>query len=500
MLLDQYGNRLIAATDSGPSRGRGSGSPRNARFINNTTGMGGASDKDLGGQFYAYRMPREEAEQLYAMSWAAAKMVDIPIDDMFWRGRRFTGDDQNAIDAFEEAEHELGLMTALPNAMKAGQIFGTGLMIVCHTEASGEGKLDKPFTAEDVQEGGLANLWVVDRWAASVQNWQTSPFQPRYGEVYQYRINARIFGSPSPLAIPGVSAQSASGSHIVNRDRIFRFDGMRSPLTEGWTSGPWEREWGISLFTKAIDAITRHASAHANAGQLLNEASIWVQKVQGFKMGIRSRPLPGEVSIDELALEQSMLRSNYRTQFMDAEDEAERIAVAFAGIPDLLDKFQEVLAAIADIPMTRWNSQSPAGMNATGKADANNYAMHVAAMQMRLLDPVLKRLDPYIAAHAGIAEPPEYEWIPLSEMTAQEKAEVDKLNTETLNLGLTGGWTDEDEVRERASSIDLWGELAPNWEPPVDEMEQAQQEMDADLNAARIKQMANGNGNGRMGA
>ena len=51
-------------------------------------------------------------------------------------------------------------------------------------------------------------------------------------------------------------------------------------------------------------------------------------------------------------------------------------------------------------------------------------------------------------------------------------------------------------MRERASSIDLWGELAPNWEPPVDEMEEAQQEMDADLNAARIKQMANGGSNG----
>ena len=45
------------------------------------------------------------------------------------------------------------LMTALPNAMKAGQIFGTGLMIVCHTEASGEGKLDKPFTPEDGSGG-----------------------------------------------------------------------------------------------------------------------------------------------------------------------------------------------------------------------------------------------------------------------------------------------------------------------------------------------------------
>lgn len=495
MLLDQYGNRLIAATDAGPSRGRGAGSPRNARFINNTTGMGGATDKDLGGAFYAYRMPREEAEQLYAMSWAAAKMIDTPIDDMFWRGRRSTGDDQGAIDAFEKAEHDLGLMTALPNAMKAGQIFGTGLMILCHLDKTGEGDLSKPFTADDVQEGGLANLWVVDRWACSVQNWQTSPFVPRYGEVYQYRVNARIFGSPDPLmeGPPGVSNLSASGSHIVNRDRIFRFDGMRSPLTEGWTSGPWEREWGISLFTKAIDAIARHASAHANAGQLLNEASIWVQKVQGFKQGIRGRPIPGEATIDEMALEQSMLRSNYRTQFMDAEDEAERIAVAFAGIPDLLDKFQEILAAIADIPMTRWNSQSPAGMNATGKADANNYAMHVAAMQQRLLDPVLKRLDPFIARHAGLTEAPEYEWIELTDISETEQAEIDERRAKSAIEVLTGGAVDEDEVRERLSQIEWWGELKANWEPPVDPMEEK-------MKAAELEMMkagppaANGNG------
>ena len=97
------------------------------------------------------------------------KMVDIPVDDMFWRGRRFTGDDEGAIKAFEEAQDELNLLTALPNAMKAGSIFGTALMILCQVEAGGEGELDKPFTPDNVQEGGLANLWVVDRWACSVR-------------------------------------------------------------------------------------------------------------------------------------------------------------------------------------------------------------------------------------------------------------------------------------------------------------------------------------------
>ena len=132
--------------------------------------------------------------------------------------------------------------------------------------------------------------------------------------------------------------------------------------------------------------------------------------------------------MDEIAVEQSMLRSNYRTQFMDAEDEAERVAVSWAGLPDVLDRFQgDTWRPIADIPMTRWNSQSPAGLNATGKSDANNYAMHVAAMQKRILDPVLKRLDPFIARHAGLAEPPEYEWVSLTlTLPKQEQAEMDE--------------------------------------------------------------------------
>ena len=496
-LLDQYGQPLISAQDAGTPRGRGQVSPRHPRFINNTTGQGGGADKDLGGAFYAYRMPRAEAEQLYAMSWAAQKMVNIPIDDMFWRGRRFTGDDEGAIKAFEEAQDELNLLTALPGAMKAAEVWGTALMILCQLEASGEGDLDKPFTPDMVQEGGLANLWVVDRWACSVQNWQTSVFLPRYGEVYQYRVNARIFGSPSPLEVPGVSAQSAAGSHIVNRDRIFRFDGLRSPLTEGWTSGPWERQWGISLFTKAIDAIMRHASAHANVGHLVNEASVWIQKVQGFKEAIRGRPAPGEATVDEIAVEQSMLRSNYRTQFMDAEDEAERVAVSWAGLPDVLDRFQAILAAIADIPMTRWNSQSPAGLNATGKSDANNYAMHVAAMQKRILDPVLKRLDPFIARHAGLAEPPEYEWVDLVDITEAEQAEIDERRGKMAGQALQDGWTDETEVRKRMSKVEWWGELSPDWEPPVDPIEEEKKVAELEMLKAG-PQSGNGNGNGRL--
>ena len=93
-------------------------------------------------------------------------------------------------------------------------------------------------------------------------------------------------------------------------------------------------------------------------------------------------------------------------------------------------------------------------------------------MQTRRLDPVLKRLDPFIARHAGLREAPEYEWIPLTDVTEKEQAEIDELRGKMAGQALNDGWTDEDEVRERMSQVEWWGELQANWEPPVDPMEE----------------------------
>ena len=205
---------------------------------------------------------------------------------------------------------------------------------------------------------------------------------------------------------------------------------------------------------------------------------MWVQKVQGFKDAIRGRPAPGEATVDEIADGADATPvSNYRTQFMDAEDEADRVQVSWAGLPDILEKFQELLANIADIPMTRWNSQSPAGMNATGKADANNYALHVGGMQKRILDPVLKRLDPFIARHAGLAEPPEYEWVDLTDVSELEQAQIDDLRVKQLETSLNMAAMDEPEARERLSKIEWFGELSADFEPPTDPVEEMKLEM-----------------------
>ena len=116
-------------------------------------------------------------------------------------------------------------------------------------------------------------------------------------------------------------------------------------------------------------------------------------------------------------------------------------------------------------------------MNATGKGDANNWYLTVAAMQKKMADPVLKRLDPFIARHAGLAEPPEYEWIPLTDMSEVEQSEIDERRVNMLNTALSMAAMDEPEARERLSQIEWFGELSADFEPPTDPVEEMKLEM-----------------------
>ena len=493
-LVDPRG-QPISAVDAGGTNTT-QGQVRGPRLSNVRSGMGGSTDKDLGYAFIARRLEREVAETLYQMSWACAKGIDIPVDDMFWKGRTHKGEDEKAIEAMVKAEEDLKVESALANAMKAGRIFGSALLIVC----TDDDDYSQPFSPDDIDEGGISNLWVVDRWACSVQTWQTDPRYPRYGQPYQYRVSGRIFGSPSPLIIPGQAGAyeqaTTTQNLLVNADRIFRFDGRRSPLTEGWVSGPWEREWGVSELTAAVDEVLRDAGIHAGIGHLVQEASIWVQKVHDFKEAIKGRPDRNAPTVEEIIEETGYLKSIYRSFVIDAEDDAERVGVTFAGLPQIMDRQFERLAAIFDIPKTRFLAASPAGMNATGKSDADNYALRVAAMQRKILDPVMSRLDMMLARHAGIEEAPEYQWVKLTELSESERSEITHRHTEAVKLAFDSGLIDEDEARERLSQDEYWGELGPWAGPSAHELLEMEREEQARQDRERALASRNGGMNG----
>lgn len=176
-------------------------------------------------------------------------------------------------------------------------------------------------------------------------------------------------------------------------------------------------------------------------------------------------------SVAETVEEMRANKSIYRMNVVDADDDVERTEVRWNGF----DRIQEVVfkrqAAIAGIPATRLMGQSPVGMNATGESDLLNYAMAVAALQAEQLTAPLEPLDAMLAADAGLAEAPGYRWLPLTDLSDKDRADIAQTWATALSAARAAGFIDEDESREIMRETGVFGELegeAPGYEPLTD--------------------------------
>ena len=128
-----------------------------------------------------------------------------------------------------------------------------------------------------------------------------------------------------------------------------------------------------------------------------------------------------------------------------------------------------MMAASQDIPITRFMGQSPAGMNATGQGDWNNWADSVNSYMRMEIAPHLDTLDMVLARDAGLAEPPPYQWQSLMDPTERDKAEVSLLWAQAAQALLTAGMTDEEEMRAWLSEQVNMPNFDENWVAPEPE-------------------------------
>jgi phage-related protein (TIGR01555 family) len=80
------------------------------------------------------------------------------------------------------------------------------------------------------------------------------------------------------------------------------------------------------------------------------------------------------------------------TVLIDSKEKFERITTPMSGLPEMLDRFCNRLAAATKTPVTLLMGQAPAGLNATGKADMQFFADQVRAEQKKKMRRQLTRI------------------------------------------------------------------------------------------------------------
>ena len=121
-------------------------------------------------------------------------------------------------------------------------------------------------------------------------------------------------------------------------------------------------------------------------------------------------------------------------RIIDSEEEFSKETVAINGLEALIDRFMLMLSGSTGIPVTRLFGRAPAGLNATGDSDYNNYIDIVQSFQKNRLKPQLRRLVTLLCYANKLNPDVEFEFNSLYQMSEIEKATLAKTEADTKSV------------------------------------------------------------------
>lgn len=396
-------------------------------IANDLAGIGGPGDKAATSYYTRPTYTQTELDNAYRVSWAAQKFVDILVDDAFHLRRTLEGGPEDYNDQIQQTFH---LDERLRTALKAARLYGTALLIT----ASNEAPLDVPLDVERIMQGDVTNLWIAGRYQCETVDLNMDPWSEDYGLPTAYRVrnlNGRML--------------------VVDSSRVIRFDGIRAT-----TPTEVDQGWGISVLAPILNSIKGEDLAATAASQGVVENSIFVQQMDNWDLAMRGAP-PGGVNMSGVLREatmQSHMKSSLRTLYVGKNDNVFRVNVPLTGVDKVMETLAKRMAAAAGIPYTRFMSQSPAGMNATGESDARNYALLIGSKQRDWLEGAYRRLDAILSRSLGIAPPVGFDFPSLYVQTEEEKARTHNAALAYVNGLLGAGIISPEGAREYMLAVD----------------------------------------------
>jgi phage-related protein (TIGR01555 family) len=149
------------------------------------------------------------------------------------------------------------------------------------------------------------------------------------------------------------------------------------------------------------------------------------------------------------------LRNNYGAYVLGEGEEMSQHDTALADLSDVISGQYALVAAAADIPITKLLGTPPKGMDATGEYDEANYHEMLESLQEHDGTPLLDRhyeclIRSDIVPKFGLKDlSVAVAWNKLDAMTAEEKARVNEIKAKTdAALAMTGA-IDGQDIRDR---------------------------------------------------
>lgn len=412
-------------------------------LANLVSGLGTDRDKAGKGVYSFQALDDARLLNAYRASGLTRKIIDIPARDAVRQWREWSAD-EGQIALIEAEERRLGLKAKVLEAQIAARLFGGAVIYI----ATGDDNLEEPLDPTRIRSGGIQYLTVASRrYVNPTGEHSSDPRDEHFGKAAFYSVGGGGRIHPSRLA-------------------VFRGNPVPDQDISGIGAG-----FGDSVLNTILSDVTRQDETAGNIASLVFEAKIDVVNIEGLMDNLAARGAAFEKELLQRFRLGATGKGINGMMILDAKEQHSQKTASFAGLHDILDRTMVLVAAAADIPITRLYGRSPAGMNSTGEADAKNYAANVGDLQENEIDMSMAVLNEALI-HSALGQRPretDFTWRPIDKPGAKERSEIGERIAKTFETIIRTDTLPREAVASALVNALTEAGAAPGLEAAVDE-------------------------------
>lgn len=381
-------------------------------WSNSATGIGTSKDKVSATQFTpGGTIPWTVLDNLYHNDDVCSRFVESRPKYAFRKGISFS--DKKVAQRFDE----LKIAQVFRDSWTFVRLYGGGKTYVSIAGQS---------PATPATPGQIQALKYVDPFQISPTKFYTDG--PKVGEPEIYTMTPRnIATGASPIE--------------VHETRLISWPGaLTSPLRK--VSNNY---WDDSVVQRVYWAMQAYGITWGTVVHILQDVA---QGVYGIKNLWQYMISKQQAVIEDRLKQVDQQKSSGQAIAIDKDNETyERKGTPVSGVAELIDRMTERLASAFETPITILMGSSPAGMNATGESDLENWYGSIEAEQVQVVLPNVKRVLYLDSAPAEV----EACFPSLWSLSDKEMSEARYTNARADQLWYTIGAMTGDEARKSAA-------------------------------------------------
>lgn len=352
---------------------------------------------------------------LYRDNWIVQNVITTIPDDMIrkWYDLN-TAVAPDLLDDLRKLEVSTQLRKRLLQGMYWGRLYGGAVGVIL---IKGHDDLSEPLDIGTVLPGTFLGLSILDRWTGVYPDGElvTDPSDPDFGLPKYYTIR---------------DDQNGELMVRVHHSRVVRFIGRELP----WLEQVTETYWGESELESIYSEVVRRDNIAANIAGLTFRANINYMETEGLDQLLGTANTETQRRFWNVLAAQSIMESNFGTRVINKGDAIHNTQYTFTGLPEVYDRVMMDVAGAARTPVTKLFGRSPAGLNATGEADMQNYYDYIDGLRETQLRPIIERLLPILAMSAWGVIPDDMQvtFPPMSTPDAKESAEIAQKSVDAI--------------------------------------------------------------------